>query len=404
MSAIRFEIQKQLKGKLGRVGKLHTEHGVIETPAFLAVGTKATVKALTPEHIASLGIQGILANTYHLYLEPGEDIVQSAGGLHSFMHYDQPIMTDSGGFQVFSLGEAYEGKISKLAHDEVDDDHPTIYSKNFSLQQARLARIDEEGVTFTSHLDGSTHRFTAERSIEIQHKLGADIIVAFDECTSPQAPHDYQKEAMERTHRWAKRSLAAHRQNIEAQKKQGIYGVVQGGRYQDLRKESAMFLSDLLFDGYGIGGSFTKKDLDAALELVNSILPSEKPRHLLGIGEPKDLFDGVERGIDTFDCVMPTRIARTGQVYTRSGKQNVLNASYARDFSPLDEDCNCYTCTHFTRAYVAHLFRSREMLGATLASIHNLHFITSLVSGMREAILNDSFENYKDSFFARYNA
>lgn len=401
MSAIHFEIEKRLKGALGRTGRITTPHGVIETPAFLAVGTKATVKALTPEQFKSVGVQGILANTYHLYLEPHDDIVRDAGGLHAFMNYDGPIMTDSGGFQVFSLGDAYESGVSKMAHELPEDERPTIYDKDFSLAQAKLARIDEEGVTFTSHLDGSTHRFTAEKSIEIQHNLGADIIVAFDECTSPTAPHEYQKEAMERTHRWADRSLKAHRQNIDAQKKQGIYGVIQGGRFQDLRKESAEFLGDMPFDGYGIGGSFTKKDLDAALELVNGILPEEKPRHLLGIGEPADLFDGVERGIDTFDCVAPTRIARTGQVYTKSGKTNLLNTKYIRDFTPIDE-CDCYTCTNYTKAYVAHLFRSKEMLGATLASIHNTHFIVGLVDGMREAIREDRFEEYKQDFFRVY--
>jgi len=404
MQAIRFEIKKRLRGKLGRAGTLHTPHGTIKTPAFLAVGTKATIKSLTPEQMGDIGIQGILTNTYHLYLEPGEEVIEEAGGLHSFMHFNKPIMTDSGGFQVFSLGDAYEGDVSKFAHEAPEDDVPTVYDKNFSLKQARLARIDEEGVTFTSHLDGSTHRFTAERSIEIQHKLGADIIVAFDECTSPTAPHEYQKEAMERTHRWAKRSLAAHRQNIGAQKRQGLFGVVQGGRYQDLRKESAEYLANMNFDGYGIGGSFTKKDLDTALALVNGILPEDKPRHLLGIGEPADIFDAVELGVDTFDCVAPTRIARTGQIYTKIGKTNLYNQKYIKDFTSLNEGCSCYTCINYSKAYVAHLFRSREMLGATLASIHNLHFIVGLVDNIRKAIEQDKFDSYKESFFQVYNS
>ena len=253
--AINFRKEKNLSGdRLGRVGEIHTPHGVIKTPAFIVVGTKATVKALTPEQVKSIGAQSVLANTYHLYLEPGDDLVKEAGGLHTFMNWDGPTFTDSGGFQVFSLGDAYDKSVSKFAHEMPDDDRPAVYDKNFSLEQARLARIDEEGVTFTSHIDGSIHRFTAERSIEIQHNIGADIMFAFDECTSPVAPHEYQSEAMERTHRWADRSLKAHRQNIDAQKKQGLYGVVQGGRYQDLREESAKFLAAMPFDGYGIGG------------------------------------------------------------------------------------------------------------------------------------------------------
>lgn len=402
MSAISFKEIKKLPGKLGRVGEIHTPHGIIKTPAFIVVGTKATVKALTIEQLKSLNVQSVLANTYHLYLEPGDEIVKEAGGLHTFMNWDGPSWTDSGGFQVFSLGDAYDKKDSKFAHEMPEDDRPTVYDKNFSLEQARLARIDEEGVTFTSHLDGSVHRFTAEKSIEIQHNIGADIMFAFDECTSPVAPHQYQKEASARTHRWADRSLKAHRQNTEAQSKQGLFGVIQGGRYQDLRKESAEYLANLPFDGYGIGGSFTKRDLDDALQLVNSILPNDKPRHLLGIGEPLDLFDGIEYGADTFDCVSPTRLGRTGTLYTKRGKINIINSKYIRDFSPIEEDCDCYTCQNFTKAYVAHLFRSKEMLGATLASIHNLHFILRLVENIRQAMLDDRFTAYKEEFMRLY--
>ena len=403
MRPVSFSEERSIRGRLGRAGTISTPNGVIKTPAFTVVGTKATVKALTPAELQEIGIQAVLANTYHLYLEPGEDIIREAGGLHAFMGWKGPVITDSGGFQVFSLGEAYGKHVSKFAHELPEDDRPVIYDKHFSLEQARLARVDEEGVTFTSHLDGSLHRFTAERSIEIQHALGADIMFAFDECTSPTAPHEYQKEAMERTHRWAQRSLTAHRQNVEAQKKQGLFGVVQGGRFEDLRKESAEFLKDMDFDGYGIGGSFTKKDLDAALLLVNSILPPEKPRHLLGIGEPEDLFLAVELGIDTFDCVSPTRIARTGAFYTDTGKLNILNARYASDYEPLSDSCTCYTCAHFTKAYLAHLFRAKELLGATLASIHNLNFIVTLVARIRETILDDTFFEYKKRFLKRYN-
>ncbi len=257
-------------------------------------------------------------------------------------------------------------------------------------------------MTFTSHLDGSTHRFSAECSIEIQHNIGADIMFAFDECTSPTAPYEYQKEAMDRTHRWADRSLKAHLGNIEASGKQGLYGVIQGGRHEDLRRESAETLAKMSFDGYGIGGSFTKKDLDATLKLVNSILPKEKPRHLLGIGDPLNIFDGIEKGIDTFDCVTPTRIARNGMLYTKSGLINILNSKYRNDFSTIDDDTPSYTSKNYKKAYLAHLFRSKEMLGATLASIHNLYFIVNLVKDLRQSILDDKFYEFKAEFLDKY--
>lgn len=401
-SPIDFTIEKKLKGQLGRAGVLKTLHGYINTPSFVAVATKATVKSLTPQQLLDMGVEVVLANTYHLYLGPGEDVIKDAGGLGPFMNWKGPTMTDSGGFQVFSLGDAFGGGLSKLAHDVDESEGVMLYDKDFSLKQARLARIDEEGVTFTSHIDGSTHRITPERSIEIQHKLSADITFAFDECTSPTAPHEYQKEAMDRTHRWAERSLKAHRQNITAGKKQALFGIIQGGRFEDLRRESSEFFRDMSFDGYGIGGSFSKRDLDISLKLQNSILPEEKPRHLLGIGEPEDLFVGVEHGIDTFDCVQPTRIARTGQLYTFGGKINILNQKYIRDFSNLTEGCECYTCVNYTKAYVAHLFRSKEILGATLASIHNLYFINSLVKSIRQSILNDNFFTFKEKFLQSY--
>lgn len=394
-----FSIKAKIAGALGRAGVLSTPHGDIETPAFVVVGTKATVKALSPEQLKEIGVKVVLGNTYHLYLQPGDEVVSKAGGMPEFMNWQGPSMTDSGGFQVFSLGDAFGTSVSKFAHDLPQKDAITVYDKNFSLNQARLARIDEEGVTFTSHIDGSTHRFTAERAIEIQHNLAADIIFAFDECTAPTAPKEYQREALERTHRWALRSLTSHRQNMEAQKKQALFGIVQGGRFPDLRRESAEYFASLPFDGYGIGGSFSKTDLDATLELVNNILPPEKPRHLLGIGEPEDLFLGVEYGIDTFDCVAPTRIARTGSLYTRRGKINILNKKYIRDFSAVTEECECVVCSNYTKAYLSHLFRSREMLGATLASYHNLYFIVHLVKKIRQSILDGRFEEFKREYY-----
>lgn len=404
--SIEFKIEKRLEGRLGRAGTLKTRNGSIETPAFVVVGTKASVKALSPEQVASIGTQVVLGNTYHLYLQPGEDVVAEAGGLGEFMNWEGPTMTDSGGFQVFSLGEAYEsGGISKFSKEEAGeaDERPAVYNKDLATAHGRLAIIDEEGVTFTSHLDGSMHRFIPERAIEIQHKLGADMIFAFDECTSPSAPHDYQKKALQRTSRWAKRCLVHHRNNLDAKGRQALFGVVQGGRYEDLRKESARDLAALDFDGYGIGGSFSKRDLDRALVWVNEILPEEKPRHLLGIGEPEDLFLGVEHGVDLFDCVAPTRIGRNGQIYTKRGKVNLTNAGFKRDFSPLDEDCGCYTCGNYTKSYLNHLFKAGEMFGATLASIHNLYFIVNLVKDIRRSILEERFFEFKDEFLGRYD-
>src|SRR3989338_6908300 len=326
-----FELQKQLPNG-ARAGIIHTPHGDIETPAFVAVGTKATVKSLKPEDLRDfVGAQVALANTYHLYLEPGHEVVRDAGGLHTFANWQMPTITDSGGFQVFSLGAAFGKGVTKFAKGEYDDTERgiNIYSKEVASEHGKLCQIDEEGVTFTSHHDGSLHRFTAERSIEIQHAIGADIIFAFDECTAPTADYEYQKEAMDRTHRWAKRSIMAHKQNYEALKKQGLYGVVQGGRHLDLRAESARILGDMDFDGFGIGGSFSKEDLGETLQVVTDILPEERPRHLLGIGEPRDLLLGIEQGTDTFDdCVAPTRMGRTGTLYTARGNINIKNNGY----------------------------------------------------------------------------
>lgn len=394
-SPVTFEVVKKLDGTLGRAGIIHTPHGDIETPAFVVVGTKGTVKSLKPEDLRDyVGNQVSLANTYHLYLQPGHEVVKEAGGLHNFSGWQMPTMTDSGGFQVFSLGAAFGKGVTKFAKgDVVHEEGLNVYSKELALEHGKLCVIDEEGVTFTSHIDGSLHRFTAERSIEIQHAIGADIIVAFDECTSPTADYEYQKEAMERTHRWAKRSILAHKQNYEALKKQGLYGVVQGGRFTDLRQESARTLSAMDFDGFGIGGSFSKEDLGESLRVVNEILPEDKPRHLLGIGEPEDIVQGMRMGCDTFDCVQPTRLARTGTAYvhdkseTGIGKINLMNTKFQRDFSKLDEGCSCMVCEKYTKAYIAHLFRSHEMLGAHLLSIHNLYTIVEFTKNLRESIL-----------------
>jgi len=401
---ISFEIEKKLPDSLGRAGVIHTPHGDIQTPAFITVGTKATVKGVTVDHMKKfVGNQAALANTYHLFLQPGSDIIKEAGGLHKFANWNMPTFTDSGGFQVFSLGAAFGKGVTKFAQDaegatkQAEQDGINVYSKELASQHGKLCVIDEEGVTFTSHIDGSMHRFTPERSIEIQHDIGADIIVAFDECTSPTADYDYQKEAMDRTHRWAKRSIMAHKGNYEALKKQGIYGVVQGGRHLDLRAESARVLTEMDFDGYAIGGSFSKEDLGESLKVVNETLPENKPRHLLGIGEPEDIIAGVLNGCDTFDCVAPTRIGRTGTIYTQTGelnewglptfkKVNLNNAKFGRDHSQLDIS-ESPIGQQYTKAYLHHLFKAKEMLGPQLASMHNLWTIVNYTHQVRKKIL-----------------
>ncbi len=401
--SLTFKIHKELENGLGRVGTISTPHGDIQTPAFVAVGTKATVKSLTPEQVIDAGVQTIIANTYHLYLEPGDEAIKKLGGLHKVMHWDGPLMTDSGGFQVFSLGAVYGKGISKILHrdDELLLPELSEESAEGKLTYKAPATIDANGVMFRSHIDGSAHYFTPEKSMEIQHNLGADIIFAFDECTSPHESLHYQKEALERTHRWAKKSLEYHKKSPHAET-QAIFGIVQGGRDENLRKESAEVIGSMNFDGFGIGGSFEKEDMDKAVEWCNSILPKEKPRHLLGIGEPMDLFGAVEKGCDTFDCVSPTRIARNGMVYTAEGRVNLLNQKFRDDSTPIDAGCECYTCKNFSRAYVAHLFRAKEILGATLASIHNLYFITHMVDRMRERMLDGNFESYKKDFLGKY--
>jgi queuine tRNA-ribosyltransferase len=407
---------------LGRAGTITTPHGIIETPAFIPVGTKATIKALTPEQVNDLGAQAVLANTYHLFLQPGDELVAKAGGLHKFMHWQKPIVTDSGGFQVFSLGAAYGKDISKVV--KITDPSLMIPERFDDSDAPKLATIDRDGVSFKSHLDGSMHYISPEKSIQIQHNLGADIIFAFDECTSPAEDDRYQSDALMRTHAWAKRCLSEHVKLSDEKNaitngdanQIALFGIVQGGRNESLRKESAKIISEMSvtrkdaegndvsreFDGFGIGGSFAKEDMSSAVKWVNEILPEDKPRHLLGIGEPEDLFIGVENGVDMFDCVAPTRNARNGSLYTSNGKINMLNAQYREDFSSLEKDCGCYTCKNYTRAYLSHLYRSKEMLAGTLGTIHNLYFIVTLVKDIRSSIMADTFESFKTSFLAKY--
>ncbi len=421
-----FKIEKKLENSLGRAGILSTPHGVIATPAFVPVGTKATVKSLTTEQVKDLGAQVVLGNTYHLYLQPGDEIVAKAGGIGKFMNWGGPTMTDSGGFQVFSLGAAYGKDISKVV--KITDPSLMIPERFDDSLAPALAKIGQDGVSFKSHLDGSIHYITPEKSIQIQHNLGADIIFAFDECTSPAEDLRYQEEALERTHRWAERSLIEHKKLL-AQKSAhsqdfllrnvnhssehfsesgvvlpspALFGIVQGGRDENLRKKSAEFISSLDFDGFGIGGSFAKEDMSSAVKWVNEILPEGKPRHLLGIGEPEDLFMGIENGVDLFDCVAPTRLGRNGTIYTKKGRMLIMNKQYRDDFSPIEEDCGCYTCKNYTRAYIAHMFHGKEMLGGTLASTHNLYFIVNLVKKIRQSIIDGNFHEFKDAFLAEY--
>lgn len=410
MGAIKFKIEKSAPLRGARAGVIETPHGVIHTPAFVPVGTKAGVKGILPEQLKALGAEVVLANTYHLYLQPGEKIVKEAGGLGKFMGWKGPTMTDSGGFQVFSLGAAFGKTISKFTKEDAPQEEAvSIFDEDVASQHGQLAVIDDEGVSFTSHLDGSLHRFTPERSVEIQHALGADMFFAFDECTSPTEPYEYQREAMERTHRWAERSLKTHRQNIDANKRQSIFGIVQGGRYEDLRKESAREIASLGFNGIGIGGSFSKEDMKSALAAAVGELPKELPRHFLGIGEPGDILEGIANGMDLFDCVAATRIGRHGSIYTKRGIIHLTGEKYKNDFTPLSEcmgfvnpSSNERFTKSFTLAYVAHLIRAGEMLGSVICSMHNLGFILSLVAGARQAILDGNFDEYHADFVREY--
>jgi len=350
-----------------RTGRFHTPHGELATPVFAPVGTQATVKTLTPEHLKSIRASLVLSNTYHLYLRPGDELVAEMGGLHEFMQWPGPMLTDSGGFQVFSLSDT--------------------------------RKIDDDGVTFKSHIDGSTHRFTPERSIRIQENLGADIIMAFDECADPN-DQAYIAKATERTHRWAERSLAAHKRADQA-----LFGIMQGGVDPDLRRASAEFISSLPFLGIAIGGlsvGETKREMYETLDMVTPLLPEDKPRYLMGVGTPEDLIEGVRRGIDIFDCVLPTRLARHNAAFSSEGRLNLMNASYARDRLPIDETCDCYTCRTFTRAYLRHLIVAKELLAGTLLSIHNLRALIRLMEEMRIAIQDGSFEAKVPSLLAQW--
>jgi queuine tRNA-ribosyltransferase len=397
-----FTISYRLPGALARAGVIQTPHGVIQTPAFIVGGTKATVKALTPTHVQELGGQAVLANTYHLMLQPGADTIRAAGGLGTFMHWDGPTFTDSGGFQVFSLGMAYKKGIDAISHSRKGERSQAVHS------HGQLAKVTDEGVTFRSHLDGSTHVMTPESSMELQHAIGADIHMAFDELTSPLAGREYIRQAMNRTHVWAERCLARHTAlNAEHMARgeplQALYGVVQGAREEDYRRESAGFLGARDFDGYGIGGVFEPEEISEVVRWITETLPEDKPRHLLGMGaQPADLFLGVEYGIDTFDCVAPTRQARNGALFTYDGRINIRNQKFAHDFTPVSGECGCYTCQHFTKAYLNHLFKADEMLGATLASIHNEWFVVHTVDTIRQSIIERTFYAYKEAFLSRY--
>ncbi|GAS90751.1 tRNA guanosine(34) transglycosylase Tgt [Mycolicibacterium brisbanense] len=399
-----FTVEAELPGRLGRVGVIHTPHGDIHTPAFIAVGTAATVKSVLPETMKQLGAQAILANAYHLYLQPGPEIVAEAGGLGAFMNWPGPTFTDSGGFQVMSLGVGFK-KVLAMDTSRLQTDDIIAKGKE------RLAVVDEDGVTFRSHLDGSKHRFTPEVSIGIQHQLGADIIFAFDELTTLVNTRGYQESSVQRTHEWAVRCLAEHHRlqdSAPQRPRQALFGVVQGAQYEDLRRQAAHGLTTIRtadghgFDGYGIGGALEKQNLATIVGWVSSELPADKPRHLLGISEPDDLFDAVAAGADTFDCVSPSRVARNAAVYSATGRFNITGARYKRDFTPIDAECDCYTCANYSRAYIRHLFKAKEMLSATLCTIHNERFVIRLVDQIRAAIVAGEFDELRAHVLGRY--
>ncbi|KIV59204.1 queuine tRNA-ribosyltransferase [Aneurinibacillus migulanus] len=367
--AVRYELIKTCKQTGARLGKLHTPHGTIDTPIFMPVGTLATVKTMTPEDLKEMNAQIILSNTYHLFLRPGHELVAEAGGLHSFMNWDRAILTDSGGFQVFSL--------------------------------SNLRQIDEEGVAFRSHLSGEKLFLSPEKAMEVQNALGADIMMAFDECAPYPAEPEYVKPSMERTTRWAERCLKAHKRPHD----QALFGIVQGGMYRDLREQSARDITSLDFPGYAIGGLSVGEPHQLMYEVLDytvPLLPSNKPRYLMGVGSPDALIEGAIRGIDMFDCVLPTRIARNGTCMTSEGRLVIRNAKYAHDFTPLDPNCDCYTCRNYTRAYIRHLIRCDEILGVRLTTYHNLHFLLNMMEQVRQAIMEDRLRDFRDEFFARY--
>ena len=388
---------------MARSGIISTPHGEINTPCFIPVGTKATVKSVLPESMKALGAQALLANAYHLYLQPGADILEEAGGLGKFMNWPGPTVTDSGGFQVLSLGVGFKKILAMDATTFRSDD---VIANN----KDRLAIVDQDGVTFKSHINGSMHRFTPEISMQVQHQIGADIIFAFDECTTLHNTRKYQEDAVDRTSAWALRCLDEHKRLTDIRKDhpyQALFGVIQGAQYEDLRRSAArdlgsMSSSGISFDGFGIGGALDKAELGTIISWVNQELPEDKPKHLLGIGAPEDLFTAVENGVDMFDCVLPSRIARTSAVYTMAGRFNISNSPYRRQFLPIDDECDCYTCSNYTRAYIHHLFRGKEILAATLATIHNERFIVRLVERMRQAIIDGTFGDLKKEILAKY--
>jgi queuine tRNA-ribosyltransferase len=396
MDGFNFKINKQLgDASLARTGTISTPHGDIQTPAFIVVGTQATVKAMTPEQISAVHAQAVLANAYHLYLRPGHKRIEKAGGLGKFMNWSGPTFTDSGGFQVLSLGSGYK-KVIDMNGTEPE-----------TPKNERRAFVDDDGVTFFSHLDGSKHRFTAELSMQIQHAVGADIIFAFDELTALVDSYDYQLQALNRTHAWAQRcldELGKLRAANPDKPYQALFGVIQGAQYEDLRRQTSKYLGAMPFDGFGIGGAIEKENIGNIVRWVNEELPEDKPKHLLGISEPNDIFIAIENGVDTFDCVSPTRVGRNGAFYTYEGRRNIKGAKYAEDFGPLLEDCLCYTCQNFSRAYLHHLAKAGEILALTLMSIHNEHFIIKLVDDIRHSIEDGNFHNLKTSWLNRYYA
>jgi len=394
---------------LGRTGTIHTAHGTISTPAFIPVGTKANVKALTPEMVRDLGAQAVLANAYHLYLQPGSDIVDEAGGFGQFMNWSGPTYTDSGGFQVLSLGAGFKKVLSQEFSGKADPTDPKVQMQAI---KASNAVVDDDGVIFSSHIDGTKHRFNPEVSMGIQHQLGSDIMFAFDELTSLLHPRSYQEESLERTHAWAARCLAEHKRLTDERSHkpyQQLWGVIQGAQWEDLRRSAARTMADMevdgqRFDGFGVGGALEKENLGTIVSWVCEELGEDRPRHLLGISEPEDLFAGVAAGADTFDCVNPSRVARNAAIYTPDGRFNITNARFKRDFTPLVEGCGCYTCTHYTRAYLHHLFKAKEILSATLATIHNEWFTLRLVDGIRASIEEGCFDEFRSDMLGRYEA
>ena len=367
---IKYDLLKKDDTTKARYGMLHTNYGSFETPMFMPVGTQATVKTLSPEEIKDMHCGIILSNTYHLWLRPGEDLIEKAGGLHKFMHYDGPILTDSGGFQVFSL------------------------AKN------KKKDITEEGVHFKSHLDGKKLFLTPELSIQIQNKLDSDIAMSFDECPPYPVTYEYMKESVERTLRWAKRGKDVHSND-----NQSLFGIVQGGEFEDLRKYSALKTVEMNFDGYSIGGTSVGEDKDTMYKMIDyaiKYLPEDKPRYLMGVGDPIDLLEGVIRGIDMFDCVLPTRLARHGNAFTRHGRINIKNLKYKEDFTCVDENCDCYTCKNYTKAYIRHLITADESFGARLLSIHNIRFLVKLMEEIRQSIKNNTLLEYKEKFIEEY--